>query len=413
MSFDAWSLQFYRQGAEEPSTPADVLARELKGTDARSPDRQPRHPPAGILQAALRLHQGRGHRRPRRHRPAQARRGPRGLGAIEDSASACPGRSCWGIWAMESGFGAIQGDYDVVRSMATLAAQEPRRRAFAETELIAALRIIASGGRAAPAPSSRDPGPRSHVDRIIPSSVRTSPPPWTAAGDGQARHLGLQRRCAGLPAANLPGQGRLGGRARAGRAKVAVPPDFDFSLSRRPEGDPRTGWAQEWGSGRADKVCPGRPADQAAEAQLVAPTGAVGAGLPAVPQPLRVFGKYNNSCWPMPWAWASWPTRFRGRGGQAGAPLARRDAPLSLVDRMTAQRRPHGARLQPNGVPDGVVGMGTRAALRAWQKSAGLTADGYLSMDHGATAVGGDHKRPPPFGRGPQLQIDQALLTPH
>src|SRR6185369_503040 len=28
-----------------------------------------------------------------------------------------------GVWAMESGFGAIQGDYDVIRSLATLSAQ--------------------------------------------------------------------------------------------------------------------------------------------------------------------------------------------------------------------------------------------------------------------------------------------------
>ena len=32
------------------------------------------------------------------------------------------------------------------------------------------------------------------------------------------------------------------------------------------------------------------------------------------------------------------------------------------------------------GVPDGVVGINTRSALRAWQKSKGLIADGYLSM---------------------------------
>jgi peptidoglycan hydrolase-like protein with peptidoglycan-binding domain len=30
---------------------------------------------------------------------------------------------------------------------------------------------------------------------------------------------------------------------------------------------------------------------------------------------------------------------------------------------------------------DGVIGMGARAALRAWQKARGLTADGYLSPD--------------------------------
>ena len=33
------------------------------------------------------------------------------------------------------------------------------------------------------------------------------------------------------------------------------------------------------------------------------------------------------------------------------------------------------------GQPDGVVGVNTRNALRAWQKSRGITADGYLSLD--------------------------------
>jgi peptidoglycan hydrolase-like protein with peptidoglycan-binding domain len=32
------------------------------------------------------------------------------------------------------------------------------------------------------------------------------------------------------------------------------------------------------------------------------------------------------------------------------------------------------------GAPDGIVGMKTRAALRAWQKDQGLVADGYLSL---------------------------------
>lgn len=49
-----------------------------------------------------------------------------------------------GVWALESGFGSIQGDRDAMRSLATLAAQG-RRRAWAEGELIAILRIIESG----------------------------------------------------------------------------------------------------------------------------------------------------------------------------------------------------------------------------------------------------------------------------
>jgi peptidoglycan hydrolase-like protein with peptidoglycan-binding domain len=38
------------------------------------------------------------------------------------------------------------------------------------------------------------------------------------------------------------------------------------------------------------------------------------------------------------------------------------------------------ARLGYNpGPPDGQIGLGTRQALRAWQKDRGLPADGYLT----------------------------------
>ena len=33
------------------------------------------------------------------------------------------------------------------------------------------------------------------------------------------------------------------------------------------------------------------------------------------------------------------------------------------------------------GQADGVIGLATRQALRAWQKAQGLPADGYLSAD--------------------------------
>src|ERR1700722_15781135 len=46
------------------------------------------------------------------------------------------------IWGMESGFGANQVDMDVVRCLATLAAEDPPRTQWAETELIACLKIV-------------------------------------------------------------------------------------------------------------------------------------------------------------------------------------------------------------------------------------------------------------------------------
>ena len=53
---------------------------------------------------------------------------------------------------------------------------------------------------------------------------------------------------------------------------------------------------------------------------------------------------------------------------------------LPLLDRMTAQRALAALGFDP-GTPDGVVGLGTRSALRTWQKARGLVADGYLSSD--------------------------------
>ena len=66
----------------------------------------------------------------------------------------------------------------------------------------------------------------------------------------------------------------------------------------------------------------------------------------------------------------------------AGAgPLAKawpRETALSLEDRMAAQSAL--ARLGYNpGPPDGLIGVGTRQALRAWQKDQRLPADGYLT----------------------------------
>jgi peptidoglycan hydrolase-like protein with peptidoglycan-binding domain len=56
------------------------------------------------------------------------------------------------------------------------------------------------------------------------------------------------------------------------------------------------------------------------------------------------------------------------------------ETPLSRDQRLAAQ-----AALARQGFAvgeiDGVIGSGTRAALKAWQKSRGLTPDGYLNAD--------------------------------
>ena len=65
----------------------------------------------------------------RRKRP----RSPPWLAGIE-AHYGVPAEVLVAIWAVESAFGAIQGDFDVIRSLATLAASG-RRRDWAETQI--------------------------------------------------------------------------------------------------------------------------------------------------------------------------------------------------------------------------------------------------------------------------------------
>ena len=53
---------------------------------------------------------------------------------------------------------------------------------------------------------------------------------------------------------------------------------------------------------------------------------------------------------------------------------------MTSQDRIGAQQALIALGFNP-GQPDGVIGVNTRAAMRAWQKAQGLPADGYLTAD--------------------------------
>ncbi|MEO6338692.1 MAG: peptidoglycan-binding protein, partial [Caulobacteraceae bacterium] len=63
------------------------------------------------------------------------------------------------------------------------------------------------------------------------------------------------------------------------------------------------------------------------------------------------------------------------------APLVQKwpvEKPLTLADRIAAQTALTRLGFDA-GEADGVIGLRTRAAARAWQKARGMPADGYLS----------------------------------
>lgn len=363
-NFDAWLAGFYVR-AREAGVAAAVLDRELAGLtpDPRASAQDSKQPefskPVGDYVKGVvtdaRIVQGR-----------QFRDSLTYLPVIEQRYGA-PREIVLAIWAMESAFGKIQGDMDVIRSLASLAAQG-RRRAWAEGELIAALKIVGSGE----APRDRLKGSWAGAmgqTQFLPSVFLNT----AVDGDGDG-----VRDIWGSTADALFSTGAYMAKASWHRGEswareVILPPGFDYSVVEGPKDTP-AGWAAK-GVKRADGL-PWSPADQAAQAGLILPSGAAGPAFLTFPNHMAIR-RYNNST-----AYALGvgllADRFAGEG-----PLITPwpyEVPLSLTDRMAAQTALAALGFNP-GPADGVIGSGTRTALRAWQKARGLPADGYLSVD--------------------------------
>ncbi len=271
------------------------------------------------------------------------------------------------IWAMESRFGARMGDMDIIRCFATLAAQG-RRRAWAEHELIAALTIISRGEATRPRLRGSWAGAMGQT-QMLPSTFLSA----AADGDGDGRKdIWDSAPDALASAANLLVRG--GWRRDEGWAReVILPAGFDYNLAEAP-GETADIWTGR-GAVRADGLA-WTEADAAAPAVLLLPAGASGPALLALPNHFAIR-TYNNA---LAYALAVGFLADRFAGGRGLVTPWPPEIPLSLDDRVSAQSALSRLGFSP-GSADGVLGMGTRKALRAWQKSQGLPADGYLSPD--------------------------------
>ena len=243
---------------------------------------------------------------------------------------------------------------------------------------MAALKIIGSGEF----PRSRLTGSWAGAmgqTQFIPTSFLST----AVDGDGDGkRDVWGSAPDALASAANLLAKGGWV-RGQGWAREVIVPEGFDYSVTEGPSLKPDA-WAN-LGVRRADGL-PGTDADAGADTVLIAPTGAAGPLFLLFPNHF-VIRKYNNAT-TYALAVGLLADRFAGAG-----PLVRPwpyETPLSLPDRIAAQQALIALGFEP-GLPDGVVGVNTRSALRAWQKSPRLVADGYLSM--GMVR--------PPEGRGP------------
>jgi membrane-bound lytic murein transglycosylase B len=271
------------------------------------------------------------------------------------------------IWGMESNFGQIQGDDDVIRSYSTLAA-EGRRQAFAEDELIGALRILFSGeatrgqlkGSWAGAMGQTQFTPLDYLQYAVDGDGDGKRDIWGSAPDALASTANFMARKA---------HWQLG---QSAQIEVAVhAAGFDYALVEGPAKTPG-----EWAALGVAPVDPrGTPdGDRGVPATLIMPMGWQGPGFLAFPNHMAIRA-YNNST---SYALAVGLLADRIAGGGPLVQAWPADQPISLEDRKAAQQALISLGYY-SGEVDGLLGTGTRKAARQWQASQGLPPDGYLS----------------------------------
>lgn len=361
-NFDAWLAQF-KPKAVLAGVPQAVVDRELANLTpdtgvVASDGRQPEFskPVGDYVKGAVsdvRISQGR-----------QFATSLPYLAGIEQ-AFRVPREIVLAVWAMESAFGKVQGDKDIVRCLATLAA-DGRRRGWAESELISALKIIATGeqtrdrlkGSWAGAMGQTQFLPGVYLSTAIDGDRDGHRDIWGSTHDALASTANYMAKAGWKP-------------GESWSREVILPPGFDYSVT---EGARET--LDIW-TGRGVKRADGLPwstVDQASSASLILPSGYTGPAFLIFPNHAAIM-KYNNST-----AYALGVGLLALRFGGEG-PLVTPwpvETPLSRADRILAQESLVKLGYDTGGV-DGAIGPKTRIAIRAWQQANRIPADGYLT----------------------------------
>ena len=269
------------------------------------------------------------------------------------------------IWGMETNYGSYRGDIPAVRSLATLA-YHGRRRAWAEEELVAALRIL-QAGEASPAEMRGSwAGAMGHT-QFIPSSYLAFAVDFT--GDGRRDIWGPDPRDALASTANyLAAKGWR--RGQPWGLEVRLPAGFDYAQADQANRQPVRTWRA-----RGVTLADGRPLPDHGAAALLAPAGARGPVF-AVWDNFFVIKTYNNAT-----SYALGVGHLGDRiagGGPFAAAWPRGERELSRTEKVEMQERLI-ARGYDTGATDGVIGPNTISAIRRYQQSRGLTPDGFAT----------------------------------
>lgn len=270
------------------------------------------------------------------------------------------------VWGLESAYGAVRGDTDIIEAMATLA-YDGRRRDFFETQLIAALRILQSGdvdprnmtGSWAGAMGHTQFMPTSYLDYAVDANADGRRDIWSDnpvdALASTANYLAEFGWTYGQPWG----------------IEVTLPSGFDYSQT----GERVKQSVSHW-NGAGVRLTNGQPIPDHGRASILLPAGASGVAF-VIFDNFHVIERYNPAD-AYVIAVGHLSDRITGEGRfEAGWP--RGDRALSFAEREELQRRLTAAGFPPGAI-DGIIGPNTIDAVRRYQASQGLVPDGYASL---------------------------------
>lgn len=270
------------------------------------------------------------------------------------------------IWGIESNFGGDVGSTPVIDALATLAV-DGRREAWARDQLLGALKILQSGDIERPRLVGSWAGAMGQT-QFIPSAFLA----YAVDADGDGRR-DLWASMADVAASTANFLARSGWQpGQPWGVEVQLPPGFDPARADDALRQPAATWADE-----GVRTLDGTPLPELTQASVFQPAGARGPAFLVGPN-FRAILRYNNST---SYALAVGLLAQRlagGNGVQAAWP--RELQPLSRSQTVALQTALN-ERGFDSGAADGLFGPATRAALRRWQRSAGLPADGYPTVE--------------------------------
>lgn len=264
------------------------------------------------------------------------------------------------FWAMETDFGVVQGDFNTLNALVTLA-HDCRRPHLFRPQLFAALKLWERGDFDPVKTKGAWAGEIGMV-QMLPEDILNR----GVDGDGDGRvRLKTSAPDALMTGARLlselgwhPNQPWL--------VEVAVPKNLNWSETGLDKSKPVSAWAAEGVKARHGKLPAGN-----LKAALILPQGRKGPAFLALPN-FFVYFEWNKSLVYVTTA-AYFATRL------AGAPSVTRGSPdPALSDAgMKALQKKLQARGHDVGKVDGILGAKTRAAVQKEQKRLGLPADAW------------------------------------